>query len=190
MPPTAEPGGGHPQAASFPWPAILVDGHGRMDGETRARGNRSARSVLIRKTPRQKAGLKGYEIPPARKNYPGQRIALCAHLVARRSCLPRCRQAPWKALLQRAARPNFFPSQGNTLSQTLLAFGAECQLHRNLEDCSQRASVVSPRRSKPTCQISPGWNFGMGATPMPFQSVPTLVTRYCAIQRHCLSKSS
>ena len=57
--PTAGRGGYHPQVASSDWP-ILVDGHGRMVGETRPR-DRSARSVLLRKTPRQKAGLKGYE---------------------------------------------------------------------------------------------------------------------------------
>ena len=35
-----------------------------------ARGDRSARSVLLRKTPRLAAGLKGYEISPARKITP------------------------------------------------------------------------------------------------------------------------
>jgi hypothetical protein len=37
MPPTAEPGGDRPQAASFPWPAILVDS--LLVGETRPRGS-------------------------------------------------------------------------------------------------------------------------------------------------------
>jgi hypothetical protein len=36
--PTAGHGGGHPQAASFPWPAIPVDGDGRRVGEARPRG--------------------------------------------------------------------------------------------------------------------------------------------------------
>ena len=36
--PTAGRGGGHPQAASSAWRAILVDGDGRMVGETRPRG--------------------------------------------------------------------------------------------------------------------------------------------------------
>ena len=39
-----------------------------------AQGNRSARSVLIRKTPRLATGLKSYEISPTRQNYPGPRF--------------------------------------------------------------------------------------------------------------------
>ena len=58
-----------------------------------AQGYRSARSVLIRKTPRHATGLKSYEISPARQNHPGQRIASYAHFVARRSFLLKRRQA-------------------------------------------------------------------------------------------------
>ena len=41
-----------------------------------AQGYRSARSDLIRKTPRHATGLKSYEISPARQNHPGQRYRL------------------------------------------------------------------------------------------------------------------
>jgi len=119
-----------------------------------ARGERSARSVLIRKTPRLAAGLKSYEISPARQNYPGQRIASCAHSVARRSFLLKRRQAFKQALLQRAARPNFFSSRRNTLSQTLPAFGTRCQPRRCLRS-SRWTSVVSSYRSNPTHRVSP-----------------------------------
>jgi len=76
-------------------------------------GDRSARSVLLRKTPRQKAGLKGYERSShAGKIAPGQRITYCAHFVARRSFLLKRRQAFQQALLQRAAKPYFIPFTG------------------------------------------------------------------------------
>ena len=120
-----------------------------------ARGDRSARSVLLRKTPRLAAGLKGYERSShARQNYPGQRIAYYAHFVAKRSCLPGNRQVSRKALLQRAARPNFFPSRRNTLSQTLQPFGTRCQPCRCLRS-SPVPSVVSATESNPTQSVSP-----------------------------------
>jgi hypothetical protein len=118
-----------------------------------ARGDRSARSVPIRKKPRQKVGLKGYETHRSPANYPGPRFDSCAHFVARRSCLPGNRQVSRKALLQRAARPNFFPSRGNTLAQTLQPFGTRCQ-----PCCCSRSSpvpsVVSATESNPTRSVS------------------------------------
>ena len=51
-----------------------------------------------------------------RQNYPGQRIAYYAHFVAKRSCLPGNRQVSRKALLQRAARPNFSPHEEHTFA--------------------------------------------------------------------------
>jgi hypothetical protein len=56
---------GHPQTASFIWRAIPVDGENLLVGETRPRST-GRLDVPIRKTPRQKAGLKGDEISPAR----------------------------------------------------------------------------------------------------------------------------
>ena len=119
-----------------------------------AQGNRSARSVLIRKTPRLATGLKSYEISPTRQNYSGPRFASYAHSVARRSFLLKRRQASQQALLQRAAKPNFFSSRRNTLSQTLPAFGARCQPRRCLRS-SRWTSVVSSYRSNPTHRVSP-----------------------------------
>jgi len=116
--------------------------------------DQSARSVLIRKMPRQKAGLKSYEISPARQNCPGQRIASYAHFVARRSFLLKRRQAFQQALLQRAAKPNFFLSRRNTLSQTLQPFGTRCQPCRCLRS-SPVPSVVSATESNPTQSVSP-----------------------------------
>ena len=59
-----------------------------------------------------------------------------------------------KALLQRAARPNFFPSRRNTLSQTLQPFGTRCQPCRCLRS-SPVPSVVSATESNPTQSVSP-----------------------------------
>ena len=151
--PTAGRGGCHPQAASSDWRAILVDGHGRMVGETRPRGSVGSICPATKNAP-PAAGLKGYEISPARQNYPGQRIAYYAHFVARRSCLPGSRQVSRKALLQRAARPNFFPSRRNTLSQTLPPFGARVPAVPLLRS-SPGPSVVSRIESNPTQPVSP-----------------------------------
>ena len=164
--PTAGRGGGHPQAASSDWRAILVDGHGRMVGETRPRGPVGS-------------------ICPATKNAPPCGGAERLRNIACPEKLPRTanrllrsprrqtklssRKPPSsrKALLQRAARPNFFPSQGNTLSQTLLAFGAECQLRRCLTTAP--IGLRSYRRIGQTLLASlPRLNFGHhGATRMP-----------------------
>lgn len=89
-----------------------------------------------------------------RQNYPGQRIAYYAHSVARRSFLLKRRQASQQALLQRAARPNFFSSRRNTLSQTLQPFGTRCQPCRCLRS-SPVPSVVSATESNPTQSVSP-----------------------------------
>ena len=89
-----------------------------------------------------------------RPNCTGQRIASYAHSVARRSFLLKRRQAFQQALLQRAAKPNFFSSRRNTLSQTLPAFGARCQPRRCLRS-SRWTSVVSSYRSNPTHRVSP-----------------------------------
>ena len=64
------------------------------------------------------------------------------------------RQTSQQALLQPAARPNFFSSRRNTLSQTLLAFGTRCQPRRCLRS-SRWTSVASSYRSNPTHRVSP-----------------------------------
>ena len=152
--PTAGRGGGHPQAASFPWPAILVDGHGRMDGETRPGEPVGSICSDTENAPPCGRAERLRNVIAFRKDYPGQRIASCAHFVARRSSLPKRRQAFQQAFLQRAARPNFFSSRRNTLSQTLPAFGTRCQPRRCLRS-SRWTSVVSSYRSNPTHRVSP-----------------------------------
>ena len=120
--PTAGRGGCHPQAASSDWRAILVDGDGRMVGETRPRVSVGSICPATKNAPPCGRAERLRKVIACRQNYPGQRIAYCAHFVARRSFLPGNRQVSRKALLQRAARPNFFPSRRNTLSQTLPSF--------------------------------------------------------------------
>ena len=89
-----------------------------------------------------------------RQNCTGQRIASYAHSVARRSFLLKRRQAFQQALLQRAAKPNFFSSRRNTLSQTLQPFGTRCQPCCCLRS-SPVPSVVSATESNPTQSVSP-----------------------------------
>ena len=110
MPPTAEPGGCRPDAVeairkrrrSLGPPSRSTATAG---GSVRpARGDRSARSVLIRKTPRLAAGLKGYEMsshsgkitpdsesPLALTSSPDE--ALCRN-AARRFSRPYCNGLP------------------------------------------------------------------------------------------------
>ncbi len=127
----------------------------RAGGSVRpARGDRSARPVPIRKTPRQKAGLKGDEISPAWQNFSGPRFDSYAHFVARRSFLLKRRQASQQPLLQRAARSNFFSARRNTLSQTLQPFGTRCQPCCCLRS-SPVPSVVSATESNPTQSVCP-----------------------------------
>ena len=151
--PTAGRGGCHPQAASSDWP-ILVDGHGRMVGEARPRGSVGSICPATKNAPPKGGAERLRKVIACRQNYPGQRIAYYAHLVAKRSCLPGNRQVSRKALLQRAARPNFFPSRRNTLSQTLQPFGTRCQPCRCLRS-SPVPSVVSATESNPTQSVSP-----------------------------------
>ena len=132
--------------------AMLLDG--RMVGETRPWGPIVSICPDTKNAPPEGGAERLRKVIACRQNCPGQRIAYCAHLVARRSFLLKRRQAFQQALLQRAARPNFFPSQGNTLSQTLPAFGARCQPRRCLRS-SRRTSVVSSYRSNPTHRVSP-----------------------------------
>ena len=152
--PTAGRGGGHPQAASFDWRAILVDGDGRMVGETRPRGSVGSICPDTKNAPPCGGAERLRKVIACRQNYPGQRIAYCAHFVARRSFLLKRRQAFQQALLQRAARPNFFPSRRNTLSQTLPAFGTRCQPCRCLRS-SRGLRSYRPIRSNPTHQSPP-----------------------------------
>ena len=120
-----------------------------------ARGDRSARSVLLRKTPRLAAGLKGYERSShAGKITPDSESPITLTSSPDEACLPGNRQVSRKALLQRAARPNFFPSRRNTLSQTLQPFGTRCQPCRCLRS-SPVPSVVSATESNPTQSVSP-----------------------------------
>lgn len=151
--PTAGRGGYHPQVASSDWP-ILVDGHGRMVGEARPRGSVGSICPATKNAPPKGGAERLRKVIACRQNYPGQRIAYYAHLVAKRSCLPGNRQVSRKALLQRAARPNFFPSRRNTLSQTLQPFGTRCQPCRCLRS-SPVPSVVSATESNPTQSVSP-----------------------------------
>jgi hypothetical protein len=117
-------------------------------------GDRSARSVLLRKTPRQKAGLKGYERSShAGKIAPGQRITYCAHFVARRSFLLKRRQAFQQAYYNGLPGP-ISPLTRNTLSQTPQPFGTRCQPCRCLRS-SPVPSVVSATESNPTQSVSP-----------------------------------
>ena len=68
--PTAGRGGGHPQAASFIWPAIPVDGDGLLDGETRPRGSVGSICPDTKSAP-PCGGAENYEISPTRKISPG-----------------------------------------------------------------------------------------------------------------------
>ena len=160
MPPTAERGGCRPDAVGTSASGVVP--LARHPGRRRRPAGRRDRPAGIRRL-----DLSRYEKRPAkggakrlrkviafRQNYPGQRIASCAHSVARRSFLLKRRQASQQALLQRAARPNFFSSRRNTLSQTLPAFGARCQPRRCLRS-SRWTSVVSSYRSNPTHRVSP-----------------------------------
>ena len=82
--------------------------------------------------------------------------------------------------LQRAAKPI------HTLSQTLQPFGTRCQPCRHFRS-SLRASVVSRNRSNPTQSVSPSLPSSRAVPPDAVRrEVPTLVTSYCATQRHCL----
>ncbi len=151
--PTAGRGGGHPQAASFIWPAIPVNGDGLLDGETRPRGSVGSICPDTKSAPPYGGAEKLRNIAYP-ENFPGARFDYCAHFVAKRSFLPKRRQASQQALLQPAARPNFFSSRRNTLSQTLLAFGTRCQPRRCLRS-SRWTSVASSYRSNPTHRVSP-----------------------------------
>ncbi len=151
--PTAGRGGYHPQVASSDRPS-LVDGHGRMVGEAPPRGSVGSICPATKNAPPKGGAERLRKVIACRQNYPGQRIAYYAHLVAKRSCLPGHRQVSRKALLQRAARPNFFPSRRNTLSQTLQPFGTRCQPCRCLRS-SPVPSVVSATESNPTQSVSP-----------------------------------
>ena len=135
--PTAGRGGGHPQAASFIWTAIPVDGDGLLDGETRPRG--SVGSICPdTKSASPYGGAEKLRNIAYPENFPGARFDYCAHF-ARQT-------ASQQALLQPAARHNFFSSRRNTLSQTLLAFGTRCQPRRCLRS-SRWTSVASSYRS-------------------------------------------
>jgi hypothetical protein len=152
--PTAGRGGGHPQAAASAWSAISVDGDSLLVGETRPRGPVGSICPDTENAPPCGRAERLRKVIAFRQNYLGQRIASYAHSVARRSFPLKRRQASQQALLQRAARPNFFPSRRNTLSQTLPAFGTRCQPRRCLRS-SRWTSVVSSYRSNPTHRVSP-----------------------------------
>lgn len=116
--------------------------------------DRSARSADTEDAPPCGGAERLRNVIAGRPNCSGQRITLCAHFVARRSFLLKRRQASQQALLQRAARPNFFPSRGNTLAQTLQPFGTRCQPCRCCRS-SPVPSVVSASESNPTWSVSP-----------------------------------
>ena len=171
---------GHPQAASFPgapsWSTATAGGSVRP-----ARGG-PVGSICpdTENAPPCGRAERLRMVIASRQNYPGQRIASCAHSVARRSFLLKRRQASQQALLQRAARPNFFSSRRNTLSQTLPAFGTRCQPRRCLRS-SRWTSVVSSYRSNPTHRVSPSPVQPARCHPLRSRrEVPHLDCSYCA----------
>ena len=151
--PTAGRGGYHPQAASSDWRAILVDGHGRMVGETRPRGSFGSICPATKNAPPCGRAERLRKVIACRQNCPGQRIAYCAHFVARRSFLLKRRQAFQQAYYNGLPGP-ISPLTRNTLSQTPQPFGTRCQPCCCLRS-SPVPSVVSATESNPTQSVSP-----------------------------------
>jgi len=91
--PTAGRGGGHPQAASFIWTAIPVDGDGLLDGETRPRG--SVGSICPdTKSASPYGGAEKLRNIAYPENFPGARFDYCAHFVAKRLSRPYFNRLP------------------------------------------------------------------------------------------------
>ena len=146
-----------------------------------ARGYRSTRSVLLRKTPRLAAGLKGYERSShAGKITPDSESPITLTSSPNEACLPGNRQVSRKALLQRAARPNFFPSRRNTLSQTLPAFRDTVPAVPLLTQLSCAFGRIGNRIKPYSVSLPLSHFFHHGATRWVDEEVPHLDCSYCA----------
>jgi len=119
-----------------------------------ARGDRSARSVLLRKTPRQKAGLKGYERSShAGKITPDSESPITLTSSPNEVVFRETAKSPGRPYCNGPPGP-ISPLTRNTLSQTLQPFGTRCQPCRCLRS-SPVPSVVSATESNPTQSVSP-----------------------------------